>query len=142
MTGDCKLTMSEKREPKVEFIKFDIKCCFVGWYNFCKPLCDSFPQKSCQITKFSCRKPQNPILKQKPIENPCQGRQKRQGSQGLALGWILYNRNWWRQRWHASEGAATMASLPAKNLPWQSFMCYLVMMTTPWFDKILICHAS
>ena len=24
MTGDCKLTMSEKREPKVEFIRSDI----------------------------------------------------------------------------------------------------------------------
>ena len=50
------------------------------------------------------------------------GKQESQGSQGLVLGWIL--RKWWPQR--ACEVAATMASLPAKNLPWR-----------PWFERTL-----
>ena len=48
------------------------------------------------------------------------GRQDRQGSQGLVLGWISRNKETAaaaavRQ---CSEVATTMASLPAKNLPW------------------------
>ena len=48
-----------------------------------------------------------------------QGRHGRQGSQGLVFGWILRNRKWRRQRRRASEVAATMTSLPTKNLPWR-----------------------
>ena len=48
----------------------------------------------------------------------CHGRQ---GSQGLVLGWILRNRKLQQQDWHAGEVAATMASLPAKNLPWRPY---------------------
>ena len=49
--------------------------------------------------------------------NNKQGRHGRQGSQGLILGWILRNRKCRQQWWRTGEVAATMASLPAKNLP-------------------------
>ena len=49
-----------------------------------------------------------------------QGRFERQGSQGLVLGWILRNRKRWQQWRSTGEVVATMASLPAKNLPWQT----------------------
>ena len=39
--------------------------------------------------------------------------------EGLVLGWILRNRKRWRQRWHRGKVAATMVSLPAKNLQWR-----------------------
>ena len=51
--------------------------------------------------------------------NVTQGRHGRQGSQGLVLEWILRNR-----KWRAGEIAATMASLPTKNLPWRTCICF------------------
>ena len=48
-----------------------------------------------------------------------QGHHGRQGSQGLVLGWILRNRKRQYQRQLASEVAAIVAFLPAKNLPWR-----------------------
>ena len=53
------------------------------------------------------------------IKNKYQGRNGRQGSQGVVLSWILRNRKWRRQRGRTGEVAAAMASLPAKNLPWR-----------------------
>ena len=47
-----------------------------------------------------------------------QGHHGRQGSQSLVLGWILRNRKRQQQWRRAGEVADTMASLPAKNLPW------------------------
>ena len=46
-----------------------------------------------------------------------QGCHGRQGSQGLILGWILRNRKRWQHLRRTNEVVATMASLPAKNLP-------------------------
>ena len=48
-----------------------------------------------------------------------QGRHGWQGPQGLGLAWILQNRKWRRQRWHAADVAATVAALPGKNWPWR-----------------------
>ena len=42
-----------------------------------------------------------------------QGHHDWQGPQGLGLAWILQNRKWRRQGWHAAGLAATVAALPA-----------------------------
>ena len=67
-----------------------------------------------------------------------QGRHGRQSSsQCLVLGCILRNRKQWWQSRCTSEVAATLASLPAKNLPWQSWKLWvariaLILATSPW----------
>ena len=48
-----------------------------------------------------------------------QGRHGRQGRQGLVLAYILRIRKRRGQQRYTSEVAATMAALPAKNLPWR-----------------------